>query len=73
MAESNELSEELALEIEAVATAATQCFERVVAQTQTVRKLCAEMERDAAICRSWNRVLTQGAQSSEADTGSTNE
>ncbi len=58
----SEVGEEIALEVEAVATAATQCFERVVEQVQIVEKLCGEMERDAAVCKSWNRFVAKGAE-----------
>jgi hypothetical protein len=57
---SPELGDEVALEIEAVGTAATQMLEQVTAQAAAVQTLCARVEEQATLLRAWNAMIASG-------------
>jgi hypothetical protein len=63
------LGDEVAYELEAVGTAATQVLEQVTAQAATVQALCARVEAQAELLRAWNTMIASGARLVEEEEG----
>ena len=63
------LGDEVAYELEAVGTAATQVLEQVTAQAATVQALCARVEEQAELLRAWNTMIASGARLVEEEEG----
>ncbi len=63
--EDDAIGDEIAVELEAIGTAAVQILEQVTAQSATVQVLCAKVQDQANFMRAWNRLIARGAQASD--------